>query len=118
MSLLGYKVFVIPPSTLAVTASHPCKNLVSLHLVLRRMHQKLDYHIHRHRLCAYPSIEIYDGSSVRVMAPLTRQTQYFVPEVILPPKWSWCLNYIKKDGALAEDEDDDYEEEEEDEEED
>ncbi|XP_047438180.1 testis-expressed protein 264 homolog [Mugil cephalus] len=77
----GYKVFSLPEVSHAVTASFPCTTPLSHVLGPYRVYPKLASYIEERKLSAFPTIEINSPDVINYMVPLSRQTDFFVPEM-------------------------------------
>ncbi|XP_071368248.1 testis-expressed protein 264, partial [Centroberyx affinis] len=77
----GFKVFSLPEVTHAVTTSFPCTTPLSHVLGTFRVYPKLTAYIEERKLCAFPAIEICSTDVTNYMVPLSRQTDFFVPEM-------------------------------------
>ncbi|XP_062329004.1 testis-expressed protein 264 homolog [Osmerus eperlanus] len=77
----GFKVFSMPEVTHAVTASFPCTTPLSHLLGPLRVYPELSCYVQERKLCAFPAIEIYKSDLIHYMMPLSRQTDFFVPEM-------------------------------------
>lgn len=77
----GFKVFSLPEVSHAVTTSFPCTTSLSHVLGPFRVYPKLASYIEERKLCAFPTVEICGTDIINYMAPLSRQTDFFVPEM-------------------------------------
>ncbi|XP_053725338.1 testis-expressed protein 264 [Synchiropus splendidus] len=77
----GFKVFSLPEVTHAVTTTFPCNTSLSHVVASYRVYPKLGSYIEERKLCAFPFIEICGAAVTSYMAPLSRQTDFFVPEM-------------------------------------
>ncbi|KAM3877831.1 testis-expressed protein 264 [Diretmus argenteus] len=77
----GFKVFSLPEVTHAVTTSFPSTTPLSHVLGPYRVYPKLSSYIEARKLCAFPTIEICKADAINYMVPLSRQTDFFVPEM-------------------------------------
>ncbi|XP_017271163.1 testis-expressed protein 264 [Kryptolebias marmoratus] len=77
----GFKVFSLPEVSHAVTTSFPCTTHLSHVLGPYRVYPQLTSYIEERKLCAFPVIEIYRSDVINYMVPLSRQTDFFVPEM-------------------------------------
>lgn len=77
----GFKVFSMPEVTHAVTTSFPCTTPLSHLLGPFRVYPELSCYVQERKLCAFPTIEIYKADLIHYMMPLSRQTDFFVPEM-------------------------------------
>ncbi|XP_044074816.1 testis-expressed protein 264 homolog [Siniperca chuatsi] len=77
----GFKVFSLPEVSHAVTTSFPCTTPLSHVLGPYRVYPRLSSYIEERKLCAFPTIEICNSDVINYMVPLSRQTDFFVPEM-------------------------------------
>ncbi|KAM9758828.1 testis-expressed protein 264 homolog isoform 3-T3 [Menidia menidia] len=77
----GFNVFSLPQVTHVVTTSFPQKTFFSNLLRVRRVYPRLEHYIKERRLCAHPFLEIYREGRIQFMVPLSRQGDFYVPEV-------------------------------------
>nr|XP_057911770.1 testis-expressed protein 264 homolog [Doryrhamphus excisus] len=77
----GFKVFSLPEVSHAVTTSFPATTPLSYVLAPFRVYPKLTSYIEERKLSAFPIIEICASVVTHYMVPLSRQTDFFVPEV-------------------------------------
>ncbi|XP_005741438.1 testis-expressed sequence 264 protein [Pundamilia nyererei] len=77
----GFKVFSMPDVSHAVTTSFPCTTPLSHVLGPYRVYPRIASYIEERKLCAFPTIEIYSSDVINYMVPLSRQTDFFVPEM-------------------------------------
>lgn len=77
----GFKVFSLPEVSHAVTTSFPCTTPLSHVLGPYRVYPRLASYIEERKLCAFPTIEICGSDVINYMVPLSRQTDFFVPEM-------------------------------------
>ncbi|XP_040890879.1 testis-expressed protein 264 homolog isoform X2 [Toxotes jaculatrix] len=77
----GFKVFSLPEVSHAVTTSFPCTTPLSHVLGPYRVYPRLASYIEERKLCAFPTIEICGSDAINYMVPLSRQTDFFVPEM-------------------------------------
>ncbi|XP_036956560.1 testis-expressed protein 264 [Acanthopagrus latus] len=77
----GFKVFSLPEVSHAVTTSFPCTTPLSHVLGPYRVYPRLASYIEERKLCAFPTIEICGTDLINYMVPLSRQTDFFVPEM-------------------------------------
>uniref|UniRef100_H3DAV6 Testis expressed 264, ER-phagy receptor a n=1 Tax=Tetraodon nigroviridis TaxID=99883 RepID=H3DAV6_TETNG len=77
----GFKVFSLPEVSHAVTTTFPCTTSLSYVLGPYRVYPRLGSYIEERKLCAFPFIEVYSSDVIKYMAPLSRQTDFFVPEM-------------------------------------
>ncbi|KAG8238264.1 hypothetical protein J437_LFUL016444 [Ladona fulva] len=76
----GYKFFIFPEVSFAVTGSFPYKNSLSLFFAVLKIYPKIGAYVAARNLCAHPVIEIYGPSNILFVAPLARQSEFYVPE--------------------------------------
>ncbi|XP_070758855.1 testis-expressed protein 264 homolog [Enoplosus armatus] len=77
----GFKVFSLPEVSHAVTTSFPCTTPLSHVLGPYRVYPRLASYIEERKLCAFPTIEVCSSDIINYMVPLSRQTDFFVPEM-------------------------------------
>ncbi|XP_072308788.1 testis-expressed protein 264 isoform X2 [Eucyclogobius newberryi] len=77
----GFKVFSLPEVSHAVTTWFPCTSPLSHLFGPHRVYPELAAYIQERKLSAFPYIEICSSDSIHYMVPLSRQTDFFVPEV-------------------------------------
>lgn len=77
----GFKVFSLPEVSHAVTTSFPCTTPLSNVMGPYRVYPRLSSYIEERKLCAFPTIELYTSDTIHYMVPLSRQTDFFVPEM-------------------------------------
>ncbi|XP_069563529.1 testis-expressed protein 264 homolog [Brachyistius frenatus] len=77
----GFKVFSLPEVSHAVTTSFLCTTPLSHVLGPYRVYPRLTSYIEERKLCAFPTIEICSSDVINYMVPLSRQTDFFVPEM-------------------------------------
>ncbi|XP_029908095.1 testis-expressed protein 264 [Myripristis murdjan] len=77
----GFKLFSLPEVTHAVTTTFPSTTPLSYVLAPYRVYPKISSYIEDRKLCAFPAIEICDANTTNYMFPLSRQTDFFVPEM-------------------------------------
>ncbi|KAM9410729.1 testis-expressed protein 264 homolog [Pholidichthys leucotaenia] len=77
----GFKVFSLPEVSHAVTTNFPCTTPLSHILGPYRVYPELSSYIEERKLCAFPTIEICTSDIIKYMVPLSRQTDFFVPEM-------------------------------------
>uniref|UniRef100_A0A3B3ZNT9 Uncharacterized protein n=1 Tax=Periophthalmus magnuspinnatus TaxID=409849 RepID=A0A3B3ZNT9_9GOBI len=82
----GFKVFSLPEVSHAVTSSFPCTSPMSHVVAPNRVYPQLGAYIQERKLSAFPYIEICSSDSIHYMVPLSRQTDFFVPEVKEEPR--------------------------------
>lgn len=78
----GFNVFSFPEVTHVVTTSFPNRTVLSFLLGVRRVYPRLQHYIKERRLCAHPFLEIYREGQIQFMAPLARQGDFYVPEIL------------------------------------
>lgn len=77
----GFKVFSLPEVSHAVTTSFTCTTSLSYVLGPYRVYPRLASYIEERKLCAFPTIEVCCSDIINYMVPLSRQTDFFVPEM-------------------------------------
>lgn len=77
----GFKLFSLPEVSHAVTASFPSTTPLSYVLGPYRVYPSLSSYIEERKLSAFPYIEICKSGVINYMVPLSRQTDFFVPEM-------------------------------------
>ncbi|XP_076003323.1 testis-expressed protein 264 [Genypterus blacodes] len=77
----GFKVFSLPEVSHAVTTSFPSTTSLSYIMGPYRVYPNLSAYIEERKLCAFPYIEICSSDVINYMVPLSRQTDFFVPEM-------------------------------------
>ncbi|XP_037625157.1 testis-expressed protein 264 [Sebastes umbrosus] len=77
----GFKLFSMPEVSHAVTTSFACTTPLSHVLGPYRVYPRLASYIEERKLCAFPTIEICSQDVINYMVPLSRQTDFFVPEM-------------------------------------
>ncbi|XP_031706046.1 testis-expressed protein 264 [Anarrhichthys ocellatus] len=77
----GFKVFSLPEVSHAVTTSFDCTTPLSHVVGPYRVYPRLASYIEERKLCAFPTIEICSQDVIKYMVPLSRQTDFFVPEM-------------------------------------
>ncbi|XP_056292940.1 testis-expressed protein 264 homolog [Pseudoliparis swirei] len=77
----GFKVFSLPEVSHAVTTSFTCTTPLSHVVGPYRVYPRLASYIEERKLCAFPTIEICSSDVINYMVPLSRQTDFFVPEM-------------------------------------
>lgn len=77
----GFKVFSLPEVSHAVTTTFPCTTNLSHVLGPQRVYPRLASYIEERKLCAFPFIEIFHSDVINYMVPLSRQTDFLVPEI-------------------------------------
>lgn len=78
----GFKLFSLPEVSHAVTTSFPATTTLSYVLGPYRVYPSLVSYIEERKLSAFPFIEISTSDLINYMVPLSRQTDFFVPEMI------------------------------------
>ncbi|XP_041639421.1 testis-expressed protein 264 homolog [Cheilinus undulatus] len=77
----GFNVYSFPEVTHVVTTSFPYRTFLSIFLRLK-VYAPLNHYIKERRLCAHPFLEIYREGRIHFIAPLARQEDFYVPEVL------------------------------------
>ncbi|XP_051932904.1 testis-expressed protein 264 homolog [Hippocampus zosterae] len=77
----GFKMFSLPEVNHAVTTSFPSTTSLSYILAPFRVYPRLKSYIEERKLSAFPYIEICHSLVTNYMVPLSRQTDFFVPEM-------------------------------------
>ncbi|XP_049590748.1 testis-expressed protein 264 [Syngnathus scovelli] len=77
----GFKMFSVPEVSHAVTTSFPSTTSLSYILAPFRVYPRLKAYIEERKLSAFPCIEICCSLVTNYMMPLSRQTDFFVPEM-------------------------------------
>ncbi|XP_061689923.1 testis-expressed protein 264 [Syngnathoides biaculeatus] len=77
----GFKLFSLPEVNHAVTTSFPSTTSLSYILAPFRVYPRLKSYIEERKLTNLPNIEICDSLVTNYMVPLSRQTEFFVPEM-------------------------------------
>lgn len=77
----GYKVFSLPEVSLAVTTSFPWTSPLSNVVAPFRVYPQLGAYVEERKLNAFPFVEVCSQGRINYMAPLSRQNEFFVPEV-------------------------------------
>ncbi|XP_068598696.1 testis-expressed protein 264 [Brachionichthys hirsutus] len=77
----GFKLFSLPEVSHAVTTTFPYTTSLSLVLGPYRVYPQLESYLEERKLCAFPMMEICGSEVTKYMAPLSRQTDFFVPEM-------------------------------------
>ncbi|CAK6955569.1 testis-expressed protein 264 homolog [Scomber scombrus] len=77
----GFKVFSLPEVSHAVTTTFPCTSPLSHIMGPYRVYPRVASYIEERKLCAFPTIEICSTDVIKYMVPLSRQTDFFVPEM-------------------------------------
>ncbi|XP_068109108.1 testis-expressed protein 264 [Hyperolius riggenbachi] len=77
----GFKFCVLPEVNHAVMATFPYTTPFSIQLATTRVHPALERYVKERKLCAHPYVEIYKGDKIIFMCPLSRQDDFYVPEM-------------------------------------
>ncbi|XP_077582604.1 testis-expressed protein 264 [Stigmatopora nigra] len=77
----GFKIFCLPEVNHAVITSFPYATSFSCILGPHKVYPRLKSYIEERKLSAFPNIEICYPSVTNYMVPLSRQTDFFVPEM-------------------------------------
>ncbi|XP_061788222.1 testis-expressed protein 264 [Nerophis lumbriciformis] len=77
----GFKLISLPKVSHAVTTSFPATTPLSYILAPFRVYPRLSAYIEERKLSAFPTIEICASLVTNYMVPLSRQTDFFVPEM-------------------------------------
>ncbi|OCT85686.1 testis-expressed protein 264 homolog [Xenopus laevis] len=77
----GFKFCVLPEVNHAVMATFPYTTPFSIQLATTRVHPALEKYVKERKLCAHPYLEIYKGDKIIFMCPLSRQDEFYVPEM-------------------------------------
>ncbi|XP_030062078.1 testis-expressed protein 264 [Microcaecilia unicolor] len=77
----GFKMITFPELSHVVMATFPYTTPFSIQLATNRVHPALDTYIKERKLCAHPWIEIYKGDKIYFVCPLSRQGDFYVPEM-------------------------------------
>ncbi|XP_053325156.1 testis-expressed protein 264 [Spea bombifrons] len=77
----GFKFCVLPEVNHAVMATFPYTTPFSIQLATTRVHPALEKYVKERKLCAHPYVEIYKGDKIIFMCPLSRQDDFYVPEM-------------------------------------
>ncbi|XP_029947416.1 testis-expressed protein 264 isoform X2 [Salarias fasciatus] len=77
----GFKLFSLPEVSHAVTTSFPSTTPLSYVLGPYRVYPSLTSYIEERKLSAFPYMEICSSGVINYMVPLSRQTDFFVPEM-------------------------------------
>lgn len=81
MTKNGFKLFTFPAATYAVQTRFPWNCTLSIFIAVARVYPKLAAYIQEHGLCAHPMMEVYEEKDILFLAPLSRQDEFYVPEV-------------------------------------
>ncbi|KAM9327145.1 testis-expressed protein 264 [Gastrophryne carolinensis] len=77
----GFKFCALPEVNHAVMATFPYTTPFSIQLATTRVHPALERYVKERKLCAHPYVEIYKGDKIIFMCPLSRQNDFYVPEM-------------------------------------
>ncbi|XP_069062855.1 testis-expressed protein 264 [Pleurodeles waltl] len=77
----GFNIITFPEVSHAVTSTFPYTTPFSIQLATTRVHSALNEYIKERKLCAHPYIEIYKGDLIQFVCPLSRQSDFYVPEM-------------------------------------
>ncbi|XP_078517275.1 testis-expressed protein 264 isoform X2 [Lissotriton helveticus] len=77
----GFNIITFPEVSHAVTSTFPYTTPFSIQLATTRVHSALNEYIKERKLCAHPYIEIYKGALIQFVCPLSRQSDFYVPEM-------------------------------------
>ncbi|XP_053577092.1 testis-expressed protein 264 [Bombina bombina] len=77
----GYKFCALPEVSHAVMATFPYTTPFSIQLATTRVHPALERYVKERKLSAHPYVEIYKGDKIIFMCPLSRQDDFYVPEM-------------------------------------
>ncbi|XP_029455383.1 testis-expressed protein 264 [Rhinatrema bivittatum] len=77
----AFKFITFPELSHVVMATFPYTTPFSIQLATNRVHPALDTYIKERKLCAHPWIEIYKGDKIYFVCPLSRQGDFYVPEM-------------------------------------
>ncbi|CAH2312591.1 Hypothetical predicted protein [Pelobates cultripes] len=77
----GFKFWVLPEVNHAVMATFPYTTPFSIQLATTRVHPALEKYVKERKLSAHPYVEIYKGDKIIFMCPLSRQNDFYVPEM-------------------------------------
>ncbi|KAM8930349.1 testis-expressed protein 264 isoform 2-T2 [Pelodytes ibericus] len=77
----GFKFCVLPEVNHAVMATFPYTTPFSIQLATTRVHPALEKYVKERKLSAHPYVEIYKGDKIIFMCPLSRQDDFYVPEM-------------------------------------
>lgn len=78
----GFKLFSLPEVSHAVTTTFPSTSALSHVIGPYRVYPRLGAYVKERRLSANPFLEICNSDCIEYMAPLSRQTDFFVPEAL------------------------------------
>ncbi|XP_060073430.1 testis-expressed protein 264 homolog [Ylistrum balloti] len=76
----GYKMFTLPSVSFAVSTFFPYRSTLSIFMAIFKVYPALGSYIEEHCLCAHPMLEIYDADKIHFMAPLAKQSEFYVEE--------------------------------------
>ncbi|OWF53200.1 testis-expressed protein 264-like [Mizuhopecten yessoensis] len=76
----GYKMFKLPSVSFAVSTFFPYRSTLSIFMAIFKVYPAMESYIQEHRLCAHPMLEIYDADKMHFMAPLAKQSEFYVEE--------------------------------------
>ncbi|XP_071960972.1 testis-expressed protein 264-like [Antedon mediterranea] len=76
----GYKFHNIPEVTNMVHTTFPNKSFLSIIIGMQRVYPAFGTYIEETGLSAHPCFEIYDNDLIYFMAPLAKQSEFYVPE--------------------------------------
>ncbi|GAB6020356.1 hypothetical protein CHUAL_003066 [Chamberlinius hualienensis] len=82
MSSKGFKFAQLPSVSHSINVKFPFKNTLSIFLAVWRVYPRLADYIKEKSLCAHPMIEVYEDDVIHIVAPLAKQDEFYVPEVI------------------------------------
>ncbi|XP_069592216.1 testis-expressed protein 264 isoform X2 [Ranitomeya imitator] len=77
----GFKFCVLPEVNHAVMATFPYTTPFSIQLATTRVHPALEKYVKERKLSAHPYVELYKGDKIIFMCPLSRQDDFYVPEM-------------------------------------
>ncbi|KAM4652281.1 testis-expressed protein 264 [Discoglossus pictus] len=77
----GFKFCALPEVNHAVMATFPYTTPFSIQLATTRVHPALEKYVKERKLSAHPYVEIYKGDKIIFMCPLSRQDDFYVPEM-------------------------------------
>jgi len=76
----GFRLFELPAVLNAVSTAFPYRNQLSILIAVKRVYPALCSYIGENKLNGHPMLEIYEGSTIHFMAPLTKHEDFYVPE--------------------------------------
>ncbi|KAM9443890.1 testis-expressed protein 264 isoform 1-T2 [Clarias gariepinus] len=82
----GFRIFTFPEVTHVVSSCFPFRTRLSVMLGVLRVYPRLGGYIKDRKLCAHPFLEIYRNHLIHYLSPLSRQGDFYVPEVQKAPK--------------------------------